>query len=70
MSTPSYQEQILDKYFSFEAAKDCFAITRIQSEINSFPPPAMFNEGPAIQVIELQDELTMVLSKYPDVIKL
>lgn len=62
----SHQEKILEIYHSFEAVKDCFAISRLQTEINGWSGPAAFNTGARNQMQMRQDEIDKILAKYPD----
>ena len=62
----SYQEKILEKYHSFEAVKDCFAISRLQKGIAILSGPAAFNVGPQMAIKRHLDEVNKILAKYPD----
>ncbi len=65
----NYQEKILDLYHSLEAVKDCFAISRLQGEINTLSASAVFNQAPKKELIEKLEELDEILKKYPDAVK-
>lgn len=77
----NYQEKILSsmletmsndmqysKYTILETMRDCFAISRIQSEIGALSQSAAFNEKPRIEMAKQYDELEKILSKYPNAI--
>ena len=66
----SYQEKILEKYHSFDAVKDCFAISRLHAQIVSIariPGPSSIIQKSQIQ--ECNDELYKILAKYSDAIE-
>lgn len=65
----NYQEKILDVYHSFEAVKDCFAISRIQSEICALSSYTRFNECSRMEMVEKYYELDEILAKYSDVVE-
>ncbi|HWY13222.1 MAG TPA: hypothetical protein VN026_17930 [Bacteroidia bacterium] len=64
----NYQEKILGMYHGFEAVKDCFAISRIQSEIIALSKIAVFNEKPRKELQKRYNELNEILGKYSDVV--
>lgn len=64
----NYQEKILDRYYGFDAVKDCFAISRIQNEIYALSGPAAFNDKPRKEMIKKYIELNDILVKYLDVV--
>ena len=65
----SYQEKILEKYRSFEAVKDRFTISRIQSEISALVQSDAFNKGPRRELEKKYEELDKILAKYPDAVQ-
>lgn len=65
----NYQERILEKYHSFQAVQDCFAIVRLQTEIAVLSGPAGFNLGPRNKMQNCFVELNKILAKYPDAIE-
>ena len=75
----SYQERILEKYQSFEAVKDCFAIERLQEAMHregyllGFAPRDVTQDQvdkitakSDLNRKRLKEELDAILSKYPD----
>ena len=64
----NYQEKILDRYNSYEAVRDCFAISRIQNEIIALSKVAPFNDNPRRELKKKYNELNEILSKYSDVV--
>lgn len=77
----TYQEKILSsmletmsndmqysKFTIIETVKDCFSISRIQSEIRALSQTAAFNENPRLEMVKQYDELKKILSKYPNAI--
>lgn len=64
----NYQEKILDRYNGFGVVQDCFAISRIQSEILSLSHSAAFNANKRGEMEQKYNELDQVLSKYPDAV--
>ena len=65
----NYQEKILDRYHGFEAVKDCFSISRIQSEIGALSQAAAFNEKTRKEMAKKYDDLDKILAKYSDVVE-
>lgn len=66
----NYQEKILEKYNSPEAIKDCFYISRIESELGALSKTAPFNQSSRDKMTEKYDELDAILIKYPYAVKL
>jgi hypothetical protein len=60
-----HQERILEEYHSFEAVKDCFAISRIENEIVNLSQTALFNQSSRDKLSLLHQELQSILDKYP-----
>lgn len=60
-----HQERILDQYHSFEAVKDCFAISRIENEINILNKTYKFNDNSSKMKLKKFEELYSILNKYP-----
>lgn len=65
----TYQEKILSAHHGYEAIKDCFAITRLQRQIESLEVLAVVNEETRKQMQEKCAELYIILAKYDDVLK-
>lgn len=61
-----FQEKILEKYHSFQAIQDCFAISRLDAKIASLSGPAAFNENIREQMRECYKEINKITAKYPD----
>ena len=61
----THQERILDEYHSFEAVKDCFAISRIENEINVLSKTSAFNDNSSEMLLNKFEELDSILDKYP-----
>jgi hypothetical protein len=60
-----HQERILEEYHSFEAVKDCFAISRIENEIVNLSQTALFNQSSRDKLSLMHQELQSILDKYP-----
>ena len=60
-----HQERILEEYHSFEAVKDCFAISRIENEIVNLSQTALFNQSSIDKLSLMNQELQSILDKYP-----
>ena len=60
-----HQERILGEYYSFEAVKDCFAISRIENEIVNLSQTASFNQSSRDKLSLKHQELQSILDKYP-----